>query len=459
MVPHKNLNELILTLVICINFYMKKASLLVLLLLITTASFSQGMLNLFNRSNDFFQLLDQQKFTEAHDCFDSTMKAKVPVADLQKFWGEFNNRYGKFEASGAVQGKAEGPYFIVTVDAKFASDTQSFILAYDKKEKMVGFGLKPKSNEAVYLNPAYADTTLYSEKEIYVKTAGHSLVGLLTTPKKATNYPIVVLVHGTGPHDMDETVGPNKPLKDLAAGLAAKGIASIRYVKRTIIYAGEFGGAYTVKEETIDDAVAAVALANTIPGADKNQIYLLGHSLGGMLAPRIAALAPSLKGIIMAEAPARKFTDLLDEQNKYMFAAAKDTSAAGKKQLDDVLVLLEKTRITSAGTMKPDSSLLGLSVAYWVDLNNYNQVEAAKKLTKQRILVIQGGNDFQVSVTDYDLWKAALGQKPNVTLKLYPDLNHLLSSQLEKGTPAQYAQASSVSETLINDIVAWIKQK
>ncbi len=85
-----------------------------------------------------------------------------------------------------------------------------------------------------------------------------------------------------------------------------------------MIYPGEFGGAYTVKEETIDDAVAAVALANTIPGADKKEIYLLGHSLGGMLAPRIAGLAPNLKGIILAEAPARKFTDLLDEQNKYI---------------------------------------------------------------------------------------------------------------------------------------------
>lgn len=142
-----------------------------------------------------------------------------------------------------------------------------------------------------------------------------------------------------------------------------------------------------------------------------------------------------------------------------MFAAARDTSKAGKKQLDDMLVALEKTRVTTLGTMKADSSILGLPASYWIDLNNYNQVEAAKKIAKQRILIVQGGNDFQVSVADYDLWKAALDQKSNVTLKLYPDLNHLLSSQLEKGTPAQYAQASSVSETLINDIVAWIKQK
>ncbi|SEA46140.1 hypothetical protein SAMN05443550_103302 [Pedobacter hartonius] len=437
---------------------MKKSILLFLLLLVTTASFSQGMLNLFGRANDFFQLMDQQKFTEAHDLFDTNLQTKVPTAELQKLWGELNSRFGKFESAAAVQGKTQGEFFTVIVDAKFANDTQSFIMGFDKAQKIAGFFLKPRSTVAVYLNPAYADTTLYSQKEIYIKTLAHNLVGLLTTPKKIVNYPVVILVHGSGPSDMDETVGPNKPFKDLAAGLAAKGIASIRYVKRTMVYSGEFGGVFTVKEETVDDALAAVALAGTLPGIDKKEIYLFGHSLGAMLAPKIAALAPSIKGLILAEAPARKFTDIMVEQNKYMYDMAKDTTQAGKKQLAGIMTELDRTRITQAGTMKPDSSILGLPVSYWVDLNNYNQVDAARKLNK-RMLIIQGANDFQVPVTDYNLWNTALGQKGNVTLKLYPDLNYLLSSQLEKGSYAQYQQASSVSETLINDIVTWIKQK
>jgi len=437
---------------------MKKTTILLFLLFVSTASFSQGMLNLFGRANDFFDLMSQQKFAEADSLFDTNLRIKVPAAELQKLWTELNSRYGKFESAAAVQGKAQGEYFTVIVDAKFANDTQSFIMGFDKSEKVAGFFLRPRSTAAAYLNPAYADTTLYSSREIYVKTPGHNLVGLLTTPKNVANYPLVVLVHGSGPSDMDETVGPNKPFKDLAAGLAAKGIASIRYVKRTMIYSAEFGGAFTVKEETIDDALAAIALAGTLPGVDKKEIYLFGHSLGGMLAPKIATLAPSLKGLILAEAPARKFTDLLEEQNKYMYAMSKDTTQAGRKQLADVLKELDRTRITQAETMKPDSSLLGLPVSYWVDLNNYNQVETARKINK-RILIFQGENDFQVSQADFDSWNAALGKKSNVTMKSYPDLNHLLSSQLEKGSVAQYQQPASVSETLINDIVAWIKQK
>jgi len=175
-----------------------------------------------------------------------------------------------------------------------------------------------------------------------------------------------------------------------------------------------------------------------------------------MLAPRIAALAPQLNGIILAEAPARKFADVLVEQNKYLYEVSKDTTQAGKKQYDGVVAELQKGTITSLGKMKPDSIVLGLPASYWVDLNQYNQVEAAKKI-RQRILVIQGENDFQVSMQDYNLWKTELSGHPNVTFKQYSDLNHLLSSQVEKGTVAQYQTASSVSETLIIDIVAWIK--
>jgi len=102
---------------------------------------------------------------------------------------------------------------------------------------------------------------------------------------------------------------------------------------------------------------------------------------------------------------------------------------------------------------------LGLPAAYWVDLNLYDQVGTAKKLIKQKIMIVQGGFDFQVSPQDYQIWNTALGKKKNVTLKLYPDLNHLLSPQKEKGNTAQYGVPVSVSGILLNDIATWIKAK
>ncbi|MDR6784465.1 dienelactone hydrolase [Pedobacter africanus] len=436
---------------------MKKIILLFVALLISFASFSQGILNLLGRSQDLFKLFSEDKFTDAYGYFDPTFQAKVTETNMKELWAKLGEKLGKMESADVINSKTEGDFYTVVVEVKFTNDTQNFLLAFNKAEKIVGLFLQPKSS-ANYTLPAYADTTLYKEKEIYVKTAKHNLVGMLTSPKKGTGFPLVVLVHGSGPQDMDETFGPNKPLKDLALGLAAKGIASIRYVKRTKVYPGDFSGPFTVKEEVMDDALAALTLARTIPEANKKQLYLFGHSLGGMLAPRMALLTPDLNGIILAAAPARTLTDIIVEQNKYMFSLAKDTSMAGKKMLDSVVKELDKTRITKLGTMKADSALLGLPAAYWADLNSYNQVETAKKL-KQRILIVQGGYDFQVSVTDYNLWNTALGKKKNATLKLYPDLNHMLSPQKEKGTIQQYEVPASVSSMLVDDITAWIKAK
>ncbi|MEJ7560713.1 MAG: DUF3887 domain-containing protein [Pedobacter sp.] len=436
---------------------MKKPIILFFILLSTTSAFSQGMLNLFGKTEDFFSLMSNEKYTEAYGYFDPSFQAKVPAAKLQEMWTSISEKLGKLQVVNILSSKTQGDLFVLSVEGKFANDGQNFTLAYNKTEKIVGLFLQPKTAPMDYIKPSYADTTLYSEKEVFVTAEKHKLVGLLTVPKKGVNFPLVVLVHGSGPSDMDGTVGPNKPLKDLATGLAAKGIASIRYVKRTIIYPNEFAGAFTVKEEVVDDAVAAIALARTVPGVNKKQLYLMGHSLGGMLAPRIAGLAPDLNGLIILAAPARKLTDLIIEQNNYIYALTKDTTAAGKQVMAEAQVEFAKSKLTTLGTtIKADSVVLGLPASYWVDLNNYSQVDAAKKL-KQRVFIAQGGNDFQVSMADFDLWKAALGQRKNVTLKPYVDLNHLLSTQTEKGSAEQYRKPGNVSSLLIDDITAWIK--
>jgi dienelactone hydrolase len=364
-------------------------------------------------------------------------------------------RLGKVKSMDASGSRAQGEYYAVTVSGEFQYDKQDFILLFDKTEKLVGMHLPPKA--ITYRAPGYADSTLYKEKSTYIEWPGHQLAAVITTPKDGNSFPIVVLVHGSGPNDMDETIGPNKPFKDIAAGLAVNGIASIRYVKRTVIYPQEFGKAYTVKEEVLDDALQAIALAKKVEGVDTKQIYVLGHSLGGMLAPRIATLAPDLKGIILAAAPARSLPDIIIEQNKYMVSQIKDTSAVMQKNLADAITEIEKAKITKLGKMKPDSIILGLPASYWADLNSYNQVETAKKL-KQRIFILQGGYDFQVTETDFNLWKEALSANSNVSFKLYPDFNHLFSQQEAKGNATQYQKPSNVEQRTIEDLANWIKE-
>ncbi len=398
--------------------------------------------------------MEEAKYDSAHLYFDETERTKVSPENLKQIWENIKGKLGKVKALEAIASRVQGEFFSVTVEGKFENEDQNFILGFNKAEKLVGLYMPPKL--ATYTLPSYADTTKYQEKSMYLETKGHQLAAVVTIPKNATNFPIVVLVHGSGPSDMDQTIGANKPFKDLAVGLAAKGIGSVRYVKRTLLYANEFSKAFTVKEEVTDDAVAAVALAKTIKGADQKNVYLFGHSLGGMLAPQLATLAPDLSGVILAAAPARKLTDIIIDQNKYFFELSKDTTTAGKKQMEEILSTVEKSKLTQLGNMKPDSIIIGLPASYWINLNNYDQIATAKKLNK-RMFVVQGGNDFQVSQKDFNLWDAALNKKKNVSFKFYPELNHLLTVQTEKGTTAQYQTPANVSEKLIEDIALWIK--
>ena len=438
---------------------MKRACILVVVLLFSSSAFSQNVLSLFKNANDFFDLMKEEKFHDAYDFFDDTLKTALPENKLQELWGNIITKYGAVQSLEAIASKMQGDFFAVTVEGKFKNSDQNFLLGFNKSQKIVGIFVAPSPTGQKYTLPNYADTALYVEKPIYIGAAKNQLAAVLTVPKNIKNFPLVVLVHGSGPNDMDETLGPNKPFKDLAAGFASKGIASLRYVKRTLVYPYEYVGAFTVAQETTNDAVAAVEVAKAVQGVNKNAIYVFGHSLGGMMAPRIAERSPGLAGIILAATPAITMVDIILEQNKYQFKLANDTTEAGKARLTEALNEVAKAKITKLGSMKPDSVILGLPASYWVDLNTYNQVAAAKRLTKTRIYILQGGNDFQVSKTDFDLWQSALGKQKNVHLKFYPTINHLLSEQKERGTLAQYNVPASVSAILLDDVANWIKAK
>lgn len=437
---------------------MKSFKILIVFLFISQLSFGQSIVNLINRADLFFDTMDKGKFEEAHDFFDESVKGEISTDELKLFWLRLGNSLGTYQSVDGAKNSVKGEYFQVILTCGFSKGSQTFTFVFNQSEKLLGFFITPINTEAEYVRPAYADTTLFSEKEISIKFEGGQMAGIFTSPKNSTSFPVVVMIHGSGPSDMDETVGPNKPFKDLAAGLAAKGIGSIRYVKRSMVFPRAFNTAFTVKEEVIDDALSAVKLAGTLPGVNKSQIYLFGHSLGGMLAPRIATMAPSLNGIILAAAPARKLSDLIAEQSAYLYKASKDTSVAGKQQFIESNNEIDRTKLLKLGDISPDSIILGAPSSYWIDLNNYDQVASLKKI-KNRILILQGSFDFQVSVQDFNMWKTALANNKNATFKLYPDLNHLLSPQKEKGNGSQYRIPANVSLDLINDISVWIKGK
>jgi dipeptidyl aminopeptidase/acylaminoacyl peptidase len=279
------------------------------------------------------------------------------------------------------------------------------------------------------------------------------LGGTLNIPTGKGPFPAVILVHGPGPNDRDESIRANKVFADIAVGLSSRGIAVLRYDKRTLVYGRQMSESeFTLREETIDDALAAAAWLRMQPELAPARVFVLGHSLGGYAAPRIANEDGKLAGVIFLAANARPIEELVLDQTEYMAAAGALPPEEAKRRLDSLKVETEKLRALQPGASNPPV-VLGLPSAWLLDVKNYDPAAQASRLSIP-LLFLQGERDFQVGMKDFDRWKAALSE--NVTFRSYPDLNHLFISGKGKSVPSEYLVPSNVSSTVIGDIADWI---
>lgn len=311
--------------------------------------------------------------------------------------------------------------------------------------------------------PAVAfDRTLMEERDTVVVTDGYRLPATLTLPRlkeEGRRVPCVVLVHGSGPNDRDETIGPNKPFRDLAWLLAYRGIATLRYDKRTKVYGADCvpqGRRLDMDVETVDDALSAVRLAAGLPQVAADSVFVLGHSQGGMMAPRIARRSPQVAGIIIVAGPARPFEDLLVEQSEYL-ASLTTPSEQTRAQLDELK--RQVANVKSLGTPAFSDTIalpLGLPKGYWEFLRAYRPVEVAASLDCP-LLVLHGERDYQVTMQDYGLWLMGLLTRPKAQLKSYPALNHLLQEGKGKSTPLEYNEACPVPSCVADDVAGFIR--
>jgi fermentation-respiration switch protein FrsA (DUF1100 family) len=308
------------------------------------------------------------------------------------------------------------------------------------------FFVPNKLTDTLYMVPSYVTPNTFTENEVKIQSGSWELPGTLTIPKGNGPFNVVILVQGVGPNDRDVSIGANKPFKDIALGLAAKNIASLRFDKRTKVYARQMSmipDGFTVREETIDDVMTAVSLLKTYNNLSK--IFILGHDLGGMLGPRIASSNEDIYGLIIMGGNSRPLEDVLLEQ-----------SANINTDINNELIKtqVENVKSPSLSLDTPASSLpYDIPAKYWLDLRDYNPGLVAHNLDKP-IFIIHGTNDIQVTNKDFEGWEKYLNKKDNATLKSYQGLNHIF---LEKGNASDdYMTPSHVSENVISDIADWI---
>lgn len=395
---------------------------------------------------------------------DDTMKGAMTLAQLGELWPGLVAQAGALKGIRGVRTEKRDQLDAVIVTCELEKALLDVTMVLDPERKITGLWIKPADQSGAWTPPDYAKLSDIEEIEVSVGTGDWVLPGTMTFPKAAApgTCPGLVLVHGSGPNDRDETVGANKPFKDLALGLASRGVCVLRYEKRTRhlgkLVMEKLGESLTVKEETVDDALGAATVLRTHATVDPDRVFVLGHSLGGYAIPRIAKRGEGLRGFIILAGSTRPLEDLVLEQVSYISNAdgtlsdqEKQSIAAIEKQVAAVKSLTEKSEV-AAGALP-----LGIPVRYWLDLRAHDPVKLIAGETRP-LLVLQGDRDYQVTLADFAGWEKALGGKSHATLKRYPKLNHLFIAGEGKSTPAEYQQPGHVDVAVIDDIAAFMKQ-
>jgi len=293
------------------------------------------------------------------------------------------------------------------------------------------------------------------------------LHGKLTLPRDAEGtVPAVVLVHGSGAHDMDETIFDNKPFRDIAEHLSSNGIAVIRYNKRTLTHGFKMSQMeiqdMTVMEEVIEDAILATELVKADPRIDENRVFILGHSLGAMLAPRIHETGGDYAGLILFAGSPRFLLDISRDQVNALASTIEDEDERAE-MLEEHRQMMDEFNLTL--TLSDEEmhnthfELLGDFAFYWKDLY-LNPIPASLERTNVPMLIMHPDDDVQVLTdVDFALYKDLLSGRPDVTFKLYPGLNHLFMPSTGRDISEifdEYRIKANVDQYVLRDIVEWV---
>jgi hypothetical protein len=225
-------------------------------------------------------------------------------------------------------------------------------------------------------------------------------------------------------------------------------------VKRTKEYPAQIAGLqnFTVEDETIDDVIAAVSVLNASPMVNHSQIVVLGHSLGGYLAPRIASQDHRIAGIIILAGPTRHLEDLILEQTRYLANLSGTNQSSQIESIEHGVMKIRSLNFTG------NETVFGAPKSYWQDLASYDPVAVVQTLHIP-MMILQGLRDYQVTMEDFARWNETFFGNNGVTLKTYPALNHLFIAGTGVPTNAEYQIPGHVDGEVVTDIVAWIQSQ
>ncbi|RSN55107.1 hypothetical protein DMH01_32755 [Amycolatopsis sp. WAC 04182] len=307
--------------------------------------------------------------------------------------------------------------------------------------------------------PEYADPGLFDEHEVTVGSGALAVPGTVTVPHGEGPHPAAVLLAGGGPFDRDGTAGPNKNLKDIAWGLAAHGVAVLRFDKVTHAHGEQVAATpeFTPTDEYVPHAVAGIEILRGLPTVDDGRVFVIGHSMGGKFAPRVAAAGSKVAGLVVLAGDTVPMQWSMVRVIEYLTKTDPATAAL----LPTVEAATEQAELVDGPDLSPATSAaalpFGMPAPYWLDLRAYDPVAVAATLDLP-MLFLQGERDYQVTV-DGDLagWRAGLADRPDVTFRTYAADDHLFFPGTGPSIPEDYTRPHHVDPEVITDVAAWLK--
>ena len=403
------------------------------------------------------------RFAEIRELFAPPLRAMVPPEALQAAWAAEIGRRGPVTSIGApVSDQAAPGVTVVRIPVTFERGELTVVVSVTGDGWLAGIQLAPASAAepaGPWEPPPNADPGKFEEQDVTLGSGPLAVPGTLSLPRQGGPLPAVVLLSGSGPNDRDETVGQNKPFKDLAWGLASRGVAALRFEKVTYAHGKEVvqDRGFTVSDEYLPQAIAAIHLLQEHPDVDAGRVFLAGHSLGGTIAPRVAAAEPSVAGLVIMAGGTQPMHWAAVRQVRYIASLDPETAAASEPTIEALTRQAKTVDNPDLSPSTPDSELpFGVPAPYWLDLRGYHPAATAAGLDKP-ILIIQGGRDYQVTIAD-DLgaWKAALDGRLGVTIRVYDADNHLFVPGSGPSGPAEYETPQHMDPAVVAEIADWL---
>ncbi len=352
---------------------------------------------------------------EAH--FDQRMRSALPGPVLLSQWRSLQARQGALSSWQVVSHDHPTGKDRFTLELMFSKQTIDCRVVFEAStHEVVGLFFSKKPRDVVARDG--------SDPDVHEETLSVGPLALPATwvvPAKGTPpLPAALFIGGSGPNDRDESVSNAKPFRDLANGLAKYGIASLRYDKRAFVHPEllQDPERATVEDEVLVDAVAALQLLHQRPEVDPARIFVIGHSLGALLAPEVAKRAGGVAGLVLLAAPGRPLEQIVLEQLKAMQPRA-DFSG------------LER-QVQALPDLPAASPLLGMPAGYWRDLDRRDEPGIAVELGRP-VLLLRGSLDRNVAAVDQERWRAALSDRVSVKSATLPGLDHIFLSVTERG--------------------------